>query len=323
MAAFHHVLKSRSSRWTDAVRKAYRQPPLGSDNHRKDSRRMPMATRSSTVRQQNVQSKITMIFILVLSLSGLENLIAELLPEFEIGLIEVGISTFWFVPLSLCLIFNNWWAALAAPLGEIVFSDLVLGEFGGLGEFEEVLLVTVALFAAGRLIKDVRNRRQLLIIALLSYVFAELPATFIDIFKVWVGVEGLEAVAGLPESIVILEGIDFLVEYVISGIIFGAIPTLWLVPRLHGTIEPLIGLKPREPGERAALDGSGLGIYAAIGFVLATLIAVVSEMGFNIIEWEPEFLDSIGEWFIWIPIALAAIVAAIVLIVRRNRREAS
>jgi hypothetical protein len=265
---------------------------------------------------------MTMIFILVLSLSGLENLIAELLPELEIGLIEVGVSTFWFVPLSLCILFNNWWAALAAPLGEIVFSDLVLGEFGGLGEFEEVLLVTVALFAASWLISDVRNRRQLLIFGLLSYVFAELPATFIDIFKVWVGVEELEAVAGLPESIVILESIDFLIEFIVSGVIFGALPALWLVPRLHGKIEPLMGLKPRQPGERGEVGGTGLGIYAAIGFVLATLIAVVSEMGFNIIEWEPEFLDAIGQWFIWIPIVAAAIVAAVVLIIRRNRGRA-
>jgi hypothetical protein len=237
----------------------------------------------------------------------------------------VGISSFWFVPLALCFIFNNWWAAFAAPIGEIVFADLALGEFGGLGEFEEVILVAVALFVAGWLIRNVENKKQLLIIGLLSYVLAELPATFIDILKVWVGVEELEAVAGLPQSIVVLEGIDFLVEFVITGVIFGALPAMWLTPRLHGKIEPLMGVKPRTPKEPRPMEGepNKIAIYGVISFVLATFIAVISELGFNIVEWEPEFLDTIGSWFIGVPIALAAIVAVIILLLRSNQSEAA
>jgi hypothetical protein len=218
------------------------------------------------------------------------------------------------------ILFYNWWAALAAPIGEIVFSDLVLGEFGGLGEFEEVILVTVALFIAGRLVKDPKNRKQVLIAGLVAYLLAEVPATFIDIFKVWVGVEELEAVEGLPESVVVLETLDFAVEYVITGVLFGALPAMWLTPRLHGKIEPLMGLKPRTP-EAPRQEGTGgkLAIYAVLGLVAATIIAVVSEMGFNLVEWEPEFLDIIGEWFIWVPIVLAAVVAAVVLFFRANR----
>lgn len=267
-----------------------------------------------------MQAKMIMIFILVMSLSGLENLIAELIPAPEIGLVEVGISSFFFVPLALVILFNNWWAALAAPIGEIVFSDLVLGEFGGLGEFEEVILVTVALFIAGRLVKDPKNRKQVLIAGLVAYLLAEVPATFIDIFKVWVGVEELEAVEGLPESVVVLETLDFAVEYVITGVLFGALPAMGLTPRLHGKIEPLMGLKPRTP-EAPRQEGTGgkLAIYAVLGLIAATIIAVVSEMGFNIVEWEPEFLDTIGEWFIWVPIVLAAVVAAVVLFFRANR----
>jgi hypothetical protein len=281
-----------------------------------------MAETSSAVRRQNAQAKMIMIFILVLSISGLQNLIVELIPEPEIGLLEVGISTFWFIPLALCILFNNWWAAFAVPLGEIVFADLVLGEFGGLGEFEEVILKAVALFIAGWLIKDVRNRWQLFLIGLLSYALHEVPATFIDIFKVWVGVEELEAVSGLPQSVVVLESIDFLVEYVISGIIFGALPVMWLAPRLHGKIEPLMGIQPREPGERREItSGDKLAVWGVIGFALATIIAVVSEMGFNIIEWEPEYLDVIGEWFIWVPIVAAAIVTILVLLLRSGQEE--
>ena len=59
----------------------------------------------STVRQalskQNIQAKVTMAFILMLALSGLENLVAEIIPELEIGPLEIGISSFFFVFLIL------------------------------------------------------------------------------------------------------------------------------------------------------------------------------------------------------------------------------
>jgi hypothetical protein len=250
----------------------------------------------------------------------LADLVAEIVPQIELGPIEIGISTFWFVPLTLCILFNSWWAALAAPIGEIVFSDLLLGEFGGLGEFEEVVLVTIALFIAGWLVKDVRNRRQLVIAGLLAYLISELPASFIDMSKVWFGVEEFEAVEGLPQSVFIIEMIDFLVEYVVTGVIFGLLPTLWLAPRLHGKLEPLMGIKPRSPQDRpAAYAVVTLVVIGVIGFIVAGAIANASELGFNIVEWEPEFLDSIGEWFIWVSIAVAAVVAGVVLVLRANK----
>jgi hypothetical protein len=66
----------------------------------------------SLTQETRSQSQEIMIFVLVLALSGLQNLIAEIIPEIEVGLIEVGISTFWFVPLTLCILFNSWWARL-------------------------------------------------------------------------------------------------------------------------------------------------------------------------------------------------------------------
>lgn len=281
-----------------------------------------MATNQVDSNKSTNQTQDVMVFILVLAMSGLQNLIAEIIPELEMGLIEVGISTFWFVPLVLCILFNSWWAAFAAPLGEIVFSDLILGEFGGLGEFEEVFLVAVALFIAGRMVTDPKNRSQVAIAALASFILAEGLATFIDMFKVWVGVEELEAVEGLPESIVILELVDFAVEFIISGLIFGLIPALPLAPRLHGKIEPLMGMKPRQPGDAVGTGISGgIILVAVVAFLLATLAAVLSEIGFNIVEWEPEFLDTVGQWFIWIAIAAAAVVVAIVFFLRAAKRS--
>lgn len=273
-----------------------------------------------SVDRQADQSRNVMIFILVMSMAGLENLIAELMPELEIGLLEVGISTFYFVPFSLVVLFGTWWAALAVPVGEIVFADLILGEFGGLSEFEEVLLVTVALSIVMRMVKDPKNRRQVAIAALVGYFIAEMAATVIDIAKVWIGVEELEAVEGLPESIVVLEGIDFLIEYIVSGILLGALPAMWLVGRLHGRIEPLMGLEPMSPDTPRNFAPAGqLAAWSIGGILLGGVIAIIAEAGFSPGEWEPEFLETFGDWFIWVGIAAAAIVTAVVIVVRRGR----
>jgi hypothetical protein len=281
-----------------------------------------MSAVSQALSKQNIQSKITMAFILMLALSGLENLVAEIIPQLEIGPLEIGISSFFFVPLVLAILFNNWWVALAAPLGEIIFADLVLGEFGGLGEFEEVVLFTIGLMVAAYIARNPKNVKQVLIAGLIGYLVIELPATLIDITKVAIGVEEFEAVEGLPASIVAVESIDFLIEYIITGVIFGAIPAMWLAPRLYGKLEPLMGMKPRDPEEKPQTASTLWGIGIA-GTIVAGLIAVLSEMGFNLVEWEPEFLDSIGEWWIWVGIALAAVVAGIILfIANRNKTNA-
>jgi hypothetical protein len=282
-----------------------------------------MATNQSVVKQENVQARNLMIFILVMALSGLADLLAEIVPTLQVGPVEIGISIFWFVPLTLVILFHGWWAALAVPIGELVFSDLILGEFGGLGEFEEVLLVTVALYLACRLVTDPKNRRLIVIAGLLAYLFSELPASFIDMLKVWVGVEEFEAVEGLPESVFALEMIDFAVEYIITGIVFGLLPTLWLAPRLHGTIEPLMGIKPRSPQDPPKeASNNRLVVYGIVGVVVAAVIALLAESGVSIVEWEPEFLDTIGDWFIWIAIVVAAVVAGAILFMRSRSSDA-
>jgi heme exporter protein D len=37
----------------------------------------------------------------------------------------------------------------------------------------------------------------------------------------------------------------------------------------------------------------------------------VSAQGMTLIEWEPEFLESIGEWYVWVAVAISAVVALI------------
>ena len=57
-------------------------------------------------------------------------------------------------------------------------------------------------------------------------------------------VEDFEAVAGLPESVFATEGFAFLNDLLFSGILFCLLPTLFLVPKLYGKIEPLLGMAP-------------------------------------------------------------------------------
>ena len=70
-------------------------------------------------------------------------------------------------------------------------------------------------------------------------------STIVDIVKVVVGVEDFEAVPGLAESIYVVEGVEFLTDLIFSGTLFALLPALYLVPRLYGKIEPLLGMKPR------------------------------------------------------------------------------
>lgn len=268
------------------------------------------------------QSREMMIFILVMSLSGLENLIAEIIPELKLGPIELGISSFIFIPITLCILFDSYWACLAAPIGEIIFADLPLGEFGGLGEFEEVALMTIGLMIATKLVKNVADRRQIAVAALVGFGFEELMSTLIDMAKVWVGVEELEAVTGLPQSIFIIESVDFLVELIITGIIFGLIPTLIFVPRLYGKIEPLLGIKPREKSDAFTGDNffkPGIVLLLAVITLVGWGIAFLSEMDYNIVEWEGEFLDKFGSMYILVPILFSAIVACAVFMVARKK----
>lgn len=120
----------------------------------------------------------------------------------------------------------------------------MLGQFGGLGELEKFITVTIGVYLAGRLVRDPRNTRMVGIAAFLGTGAQLLMGTIVDICKVQFAVEDFEAVAGLPESVFATEGFAFLDDLLFSGIFFCLLPTLYLVPRLYGKIEPLLGMSP-------------------------------------------------------------------------------
>jgi len=275
----------------------------------------------STVTSQSQSSWLSfdrqdmMVFILIMSLSGLQNAFTELLPEFTLGPLELGVGEFLFIPIVLVLLFRTVWAALAVPVGEIVFGEILIGEFNGLGAVEGLLLITIAYYFAATLLQDPENRAQLAVVVFLAEGIEEFLAMFIDMGKVWVGVEELEAVPGLPESIVALEAVDFATQMLITGIVFGVIPALYLYPKLHGKVEPLLGMEPFE-GERGASMWKGFSpkklLWVLLAFPLAFAAEAASETGsFINVVWEPEFLEMYGQTFLAIPIVATLVLAAL------------
>lgn len=268
-------------------------------------------------------SQKMMIFVLSMSLYGLSNMFTELIPAFRIGPVELSVEYFAFIPLTLCILFHPLYAAVGAALGEIIFGELMLGQFGGFGELEKFLTFSFAMYVAGKMVSNPQNRAQVGIAAMTGVIIHQLCSSLVDIGKVWIGVEEFEAVPGLAESVVLVEGIGFLNDVLFSGILFALLPTLYLVPRLYGKIEPLLGIKPRE--KRTKYEGAGvISPKLVITGILLALVAFgaesLSETDWNIGEWESGFADQWGDGAIWLSIAAAAIVAVVVLLIMRAKR---
>jgi len=268
-------------------------------------------------------SQKMMIFVLSMSLYGLSNMFTELIPSLQLGPIELSVEYFAFIPLTLCMLFHPFYAAVGAALGEVIFGELMLGQFGGLGELEKFLTFSFAMYVAGRIVRNPQNRTQVGIAAMTGVIIHQLCSSLVDIGKVWIGVEEFEAVPGLAESVVLVEGVSFLNDVLFSGILFALLPTLYLVPRLYGKIEPLLGIKPREKSTRYEAAGVVSPKLVLTGILLA-LVAFgaesLSETDWNFGEWDSGFAEQLGDGAIWLSIGAAAVVALIVLLAMRAKK---
>lgn len=266
------------------------------------------------------QSQKMMIFVLSMSLYGLATLLTELIPKFQVGIVEFSVEYFLFIPLVLAMLFDPLSAALGAATGEIVFSEIMLGQFGGVGELEKFLTLTIGIYIAGRMVKDPLNRKMVGIAALTGVIVQQAMGCTVDILKVQFAIESFEAVAGLPESVFFTEGFAFLNDVLFSGILFCFLPTLYLVPRLYRKIEPLLGMKPRD--KNTVLGGDKVFsvkvvILSIVGFVGAVLFEFMSEVGINFIDWEAEWAESMGA--VGISMLAALIVALLVFNFMKKR----
>lgn len=268
-------------------------------------------------KQTATQSQKLMIFVLSMSLYGLATLFTELIPKFQVGVVEFSVEYFLFIPLTLAMLFDPLSAALGAATGELVFSEIMLGQFGGLGELEKFLTVTIGVYIAGRLVKDPRNRALVGVAAITGTAAQLLMGTAVDILKVQLAVEDFEAVAGLPESVFATEGFAFLNDLLFSGILFCLLPTLYLVPKLYGKIEPLLGMAPRTPDSAVSGISPKALAVCAVGFVCAIAAELAATAGMSLIDWEAEWAES-GTALAVGMVAAAAVAIIALLVIKKN-----
>ena len=270
-----------------------------------------------TGKKTATQSQKLMVFVLTMSLYGLATLFTELIPKFQVGIVEFSVEYFLFIPLTLAMLFDPMSAALGAATGELVFSEIMLGQFGGLGELEKFITVTIGVYIAGRMVKNPKNAKMVGIAAITGVILQLLMGTVVDILKVQLALTEFEAVPGLPESVFATEGFAFLNDVLFSGILFCLLPTLFLVPKLYGKIEPLLGMWPRT--EETALGGVNGKVIAGslIGFAVAVGAEMMAESGLSLIDWEASWAES--GTALAAGMAAAAALAVITLLVIRKR----
>ena len=277
---------------------------------------------SMSAKQGATQSQKLMVFVLTMSLYGLATLFTELIPSFQVGIVEFSVEYFLFIPLTLAILFDPLSAALGAATGELVFSEIMLGQFGGLGELEKFITVTIGVYIAGRLVKDPKNIKIVAIAAIVGTGVQLALGMIVDIAKVQFAVEEFEAVAGLPQSVYATEGFAFLNDLLFSGILFCMLPTMYLVPKLYGKIEPLLGMEPRNPHNWVSpLSCKTIGI-CVIGFVIACTAELIATAGIPLVDWEAEWAES--STALYIAIIVAALIAlAAMIVIKMKHQEGS
>ena len=119
------------------------------------------------------------------------------------------------------------------------------------------------------IVRNPQKKSQVALGAIVGYGIFLVLATIVDILKVVIGVEEFEAVPGLAESIFVVEGVEFLTDLIFSGTLFALLPTIYLVPRLYGKIEPLLGMKPRNNKVNIPLKNIFTPKFIVIGLVLS------------------------------------------------------
>ena len=274
-----------------------------------------------TKRENATQSQKLMVFVLTMSLYGLATLFTELIPSIQVGIVEFSVEYFLFIPLVLAMLFDPMSAALGAATGELVFSEIMLGQFGGLGELEKFVTVTIGVYIAGRMVRDPRNRKMVGIAAISGVIIQQVLGMIVDILKVQFAVQDFEAVPGLPQSVFATEGFACLNDVVFSGILFCMLPTLFLVPRLYGKIEPLIGMRPRTKETALGAVNAKVVLGSLVAFAVAVCAEMLAESGMSLIDWEADWAGS--GTALAAGMIVAAVVAVIVLAVMKKRAESS
>lgn len=272
---------------------------------------------SKTLNERSLTSNQKfMVFILAMTMFGLADLVTQIIPEFTIGFIEIRVPYFAFIAIALAILFDPMSVALGSAFGAVIFGGLLMGNFGGIGEVEGFLQLSMAIFVGGMIVSNPLDKKQIFLASCLTVGIDKFVGGAVDIIKVLIGLAELEPVEGLVESVFVIQGVEFLNDFVLAGIIFGAIPAMYLVPKLYGKIEPLLGMKPRT--EKPEIDWSKVLNFKFIlaGIVLSALsagAAFLDEMDLNLVDFEFEFENLLGGNYIYVAIAIAAVTLFVII----------
>lgn len=272
-------------------------------------------------KQRFTSSQKLMVFVLTMSLYGLATMFSELIPKVQVGIVEFSVEYFLFIPLTIAMLLDPLSAGLGAATGELIFSKIMLGQFGGIGEFEKFATVTIGVFIAGAMVRNPKDKWQVGIATITGTAIQLFMGTIVDVLKVVFAVEDFEAVAGLPESVWATEFFAFANDLLFSGILFCLIPTLILVPRLYGKIEPLIGVQPRNEGTQFDFPFGKILLFVIIGIAVGFGFEYLSESGFSLFEWEADWAES--QMSIIISLIVAAILSLISIVWIKNSKNKS
>lgn len=251
-----------------------------------------------------------MVFILSMTIFGLSELITQIIPEFALGPIEIRVPYFAFIAISLAVLFDPLSVAIGSAFGSVIFGGLLMGNFGGIGELEDFLQLSMAIFIGGMVVSNPLNKKQIFMASCLTVGIDKFVGGMVDIAKVLIGVAELEPVKGLPESLFLIQGFEFLNDFALAGIIFGAIPAMYLIPKLYRKIEPLLGMKPRT--EKPKIEWNKILnikmiLTTAILSVISAGAAFLDELDMNLVEWEMEFENLLGGNYIYLAIGTVAV----------------
>ena len=150
-------------------------------------------------------------------------------------------------------------------------------------------------------------------------ILQQVMGTIVDILKVQFAVTDFEAVPGLPESVFVTEGFACLNDILFSGILFCMLPTLFLVPKLYGKIEPLLGMQPRTEETALGAINAKVVIGSLVAFAAAIGSEMLAESGMALIAWEAGWAES--KTALAAGMVVAAILAVVVLLVMKKKAE--
>ena len=275
----------------------------------------------------NKERKLTsnqkfMVFILYMVIFGLSDLVTQIIPEFAIGPVEIRVPYFAFIAVSLAIIFDPISVALGSAFGSVIFGGLLMGNFGGVGEIEGFLQLSLAIFLGGIIVSNPKNKKQVFLAACVTVGVDKFIGGLVDIAKVFIGLAELEPVKGLPESLLIIQGFEFLNDFILAGILFGAIPAIYLVPKIYGKIEPLLGIKPREGKvdiEWNKILNLKFIFIAIVSSLISAGAAFLDELDFNLINFELEFENLLGGNYIYLARGISVIILLIIIKIFTNK----